>query len=170
MSQTKLIINNNGYKTECILERYNKDAITFGRDPKCDIVINNYKVSAYHGYIYRYNGKWYIKDQNSLNGILINGVKVTEIDLRNGAKIILDRQVLSDSVIIEFQEIQGVGYQGNAPQNAAYQRGPQQNAGYQSSPQQNAGYQSSPQQNTGYRGNGAHLQLLRHRDHSQIKV
>ena len=156
MSQTKLIINNNGYKTECILERYNKDAITFGRDPKCDIVINNYKVSAYHGYIYRYNGKWYIKDQNSLNGILINGVKVTEIDLRNGARIILDRQVLSDSVIIEFQEIQGVGYQGNAPQNAAYQRGPQQNAGYQSSPQQGVGYRGNGAQSMSYQQGSAY--------------
>lgn len=140
MSQTKLIINNNGYRSEYILERFGKDAITFGSDTRCDIVLNNAKVSAYHGYIYRYNGKWYIKDQNSLNGILINGVKITESELRNGARVTLDRFVANDSVTIYFQE-NNTGYQ------PAMQYNPQGNAqrNVQGAMQRNV--QGTPQRN-----------------------
>ena len=143
MNQTRLIISSNGYKTEHILESFNKDAITFGRDPRCDIVINNQKVSTYHGYIYRYQGKWYIKDQNSLNGILINNVKITESELRDGARITLDRYVAADSVVMEFRVTQqNPGYQGAAYQNQGYRQPagqPAQNPAmrYQSPPPQN---------------------------------
>ena len=145
MSQTKLIINSNGYRTVHILESFNKDAITFGRDPRCDIVINNQKVSNYHGYIYRYNGKWYIKDHESANGILINNVKVTESELRSGAKITLDKYIAPDSVMMDFVvEVQSAAYQGAA--NSGYQAG--QNSGmryqsYQNNQTPVAGYQNN---------------------------
>ena len=152
MSQTKLIINSNGYRTVHILESFNKDAITFGRDPRCDIVINNQKVSNYHGYIYRYNGKWYIKDHESANGILINNVKVTESELRSGAKITLDKYIAPDSVMMDFVvEVQSAAYQGAA--NSGYQAG--QNAGmrYQNSQTPGAGYQNNQGSGMRYQSN-----------------
>ena len=181
MSQTKLIISNNGANKEYILESFNKDAITFGRDDGCDIVIKNPKVSGYHGYIYRYNGSWYIQDHNSTNGMLINNMSGVTSELVNGLKITLDRTSFADSAMIYVQVItaaggaaagaaggvvadgmddrtvmSGVNYQSTSQAGAGQSR-PQTGAGQQTG-YAGGGYQSRPQagagQQTGYTGGG----------------
>lgn len=54
------------------------DKITFGRAEDCDIVIEDkYKiVSRYHGYLLIAGHKVYIVDDNSKNGIQVNGKRI----------------------------------------------------------------------------------------------
>ena len=162
MSQTKLIISNNGANKEYILESFNKDAITFGRDDGCDIVIKNPKVSGYHGYIYRYNGSWYIQDHNSTNGMLINNMSGVTSELVNGLKITLDRTSSADSAMIYVQVITAVGgaaagAAGGVVADGMDDRTVMSGVNYQSTSQAGAG-QSRPQtgagQQTGYAGGG----------------
>ena len=52
------------------LDSFNKEAISFGRSTDCDIQIQKPYVSRCHGYFYRQNGSWFVKDNNSTNGLI----------------------------------------------------------------------------------------------------
>lgn len=59
-----------------------------GRDPDNDLVISNERVSHFHAEISRENGIWQILDKKSLNGISLNGTKITNISpLRPGDRL-----------------------------------------------------------------------------------
>jgi hypothetical protein len=49
-----------------------------GRRESCDIVLRFSNVSAHHCQLTVNGGYWYIRDQNSRNGIKVNGKRVTE--------------------------------------------------------------------------------------------
>lgn len=50
--------------------------LTVGRSEACDIVINSPNVSRCHCTIYRERGTVYIRDDKSLNGVIVNGKKI----------------------------------------------------------------------------------------------
>ena len=56
----------------------NKPLITVGRDDNSNICIKNNYISRHHFSIKYENGNYKIIDNNSNNGILINGKKVQE--------------------------------------------------------------------------------------------
>lgn len=58
------------------LDSFNKEAISFGRSTDCDIQIQKPYVSRCHGYFYRQNGSWFVKDNNSTNGLIYKKQKV----------------------------------------------------------------------------------------------
>ena len=58
------------------LDSYGKDVIFFGRSSECDIRLNRPYVSRRHGIFYKQNGKWFIKDAGSLNGIFGENGKI----------------------------------------------------------------------------------------------
>jgi MoxR-like ATPase len=54
-----------------------KDSITVGRDPECDIVINKNDASRKHAQIFREGDKFYIEDLQSVNGSFVNSTPIT---------------------------------------------------------------------------------------------
>lgn len=66
------------------------DVMTLGRGRDNDIQVkNDSKVSRYHCKLYRRNGNFYIEDNKSANGTLVNGELVTERRLFGGEEIII---------------------------------------------------------------------------------
>jgi hypothetical protein len=66
------------------------DVLTLGRGRDNDIQVkNDSKVSRYHCKLYRRNGNFYIEDNKSANGTLVNGELITERRLFGGEEIII---------------------------------------------------------------------------------
>lgn len=67
-----------------------------GRDKKtCDIWINDERVSRQHAKIYSIEGRYFIEDMNSLNGVFVNRERIkSSIGLLPGDEIILPPQKL----------------------------------------------------------------------------
>jgi chaperonin cofactor prefoldin len=70
-------------------ERYrmNKDAITIGRAPECDIQIATDFVSRQHATIRREDREMVIEDESSTNGVYVNAVRVQRQALADGDEI-----------------------------------------------------------------------------------
>jgi pSer/pThr/pTyr-binding forkhead associated (FHA) protein len=72
-----------------------KDEITIGRKPGNDIHIDNAAVSGLHAKIIKdAEGNYFIEDQNSTNGTLVNGNRISKIQLNNGDDIIVGKHDL----------------------------------------------------------------------------
>lgn len=74
-AQAKLIIRIAGHEPlSALLER---DTITLGRDPSCDIPLPSPFVSRLHARIEKHDDGHFISDAGSRNGTLLNGSEVT---------------------------------------------------------------------------------------------
>ncbi len=72
------------------------EAITLGRASDCTIPIKDRFLSRRHAEIVFERGTWYVRDCGSVNGTLVNGVKIAEpVPLRAG-----DRIALGDSEVV----------------------------------------------------------------------
>ena len=60
---------------------------TIGRAPLNHIVIDNPTVSAQHAIIARSAGSYRLQDLHSTNGTQVNGVPISEVELKDGDKI-----------------------------------------------------------------------------------
>jgi pSer/pThr/pTyr-binding forkhead associated (FHA) protein len=63
------------------------DAVTIGRAPSNDIVIDHPTVSAQHARLTKSPSGYRIKDLESTNGTQINGVSISDAELKDGAEI-----------------------------------------------------------------------------------
>jgi pSer/pThr/pTyr-binding forkhead associated (FHA) protein len=64
-----------------------------GRDPaQSDIVISELIVSKLHCIIYSQGERFFIKDNDSTNGVYVNHEKVAEQELKNGDSILLGKK------------------------------------------------------------------------------
>ena len=61
--------------------------VMIGRAALNQIVINHPTVSAQHAMLLRVGASYWLKDLNSTNGTLINGVLATDAELNDGDKI-----------------------------------------------------------------------------------
>lgn len=52
-------------------------SVSIGRDESCDITLPHVSVSKFHAQIICDNGSFYIVDNNSTNGVIVNGVPVS---------------------------------------------------------------------------------------------
>ena len=69
---------------------FTSDALTIGRGRENDIQIkNDSKVSRYHCKLFRRGNNFYIEDQKSSNGSLVNGELITDRRLFGGEEIII---------------------------------------------------------------------------------
>jgi pSer/pThr/pTyr-binding forkhead associated (FHA) protein len=50
--------------------------ITLGRDPQCEVYLEDETVSAYHARLSYHHGQWWLEDLESTNGTTLNGEKV----------------------------------------------------------------------------------------------
>jgi phosphoserine phosphatase RsbU/P len=72
------------------------DLITLGRASDCTIPIKDRFLSRRHAEIVRDRGTWFVRDCGSVNGTLVNGVKIADpVPLRPG-----DRIALGDSEVV----------------------------------------------------------------------
>ena len=55
-----------------------KQELLIGRRESCDIVLRFANVSAHHCKLVARAGYWYVVDQNSRNGVKVNGVRIDE--------------------------------------------------------------------------------------------
>jgi hypothetical protein len=58
--------------------------VTIGRDPSCDVFLNDMTVSRKHSIIERLGSRIVVRDNNSLNGTWVDGRIVEEADLVEG--------------------------------------------------------------------------------------
>lgn len=64
--------------------------ITIGRDPDNDVVVDNKLASRHHALIQKIKNAYFIKDTNSTNGTMVNGVRIPKdkyVKLNGGDKI-----------------------------------------------------------------------------------
>ncbi|MBQ0012402.1 MAG: type VII secretion protein EssC [Clostridiales bacterium] len=75
--------------------------ITIGREPDNIICFSFQAVSSHHATLYRRNGKWLLIDKGSRNGTYVNGLKVSECELKIGDVIfIMGLKVIIGDVFI----------------------------------------------------------------------
>ena len=53
------------------------DSIVIGRQPYCDLVLNNNAISREHAKLEKKNGVWYVEDLQSRNGVWLNGKRLS---------------------------------------------------------------------------------------------
>jgi pSer/pThr/pTyr-binding forkhead associated (FHA) protein len=63
------------------------DGSRVGRDPRVDVAVLHASVSSEHAQFKYADGKWSIVDNTSRNGTEVEGQRITEADLKNGATI-----------------------------------------------------------------------------------
>jgi len=66
-------INQNG---ETINQQFNSPEIIIGRDPSCELPVNDEMVSARHARLSYHNNQWWIEDLQSTNGTFLNEERV----------------------------------------------------------------------------------------------
>lgn len=64
-----------------------KSKTLLGRDPSCDVCLDDSLVSSEHAIVVRSNGGYILEDLNSRNGTRVEGESVQKKRLKNGSKI-----------------------------------------------------------------------------------
>ncbi len=79
-----------------VLQTYSirKDTISIGRARDNEIVVENLSVSRNHARIRREDGKYVVVDLNSANGSFVNGVKITQVELKDNDIISIGKHKL----------------------------------------------------------------------------
>jgi len=67
--------------------KFNKDVILIGRDPTCDIQIDNVGISRHHCRIERQGNIYILSDLASGNGTFVGGQRITKHNLNDGDEI-----------------------------------------------------------------------------------
>lgn len=62
----------------------NNDSLSIGRNPECDVFLNDMTVSRLHATITRENDRFQITDANSYNGVWINNESIESAVLSEG--------------------------------------------------------------------------------------
>lgn len=68
-----------------------EDEVSVGRDPRCDILLDDSTVSRSHAVFRRVNGGFNVVDAGSLNGTYVNRQRVDSLCLRNGDEIMIGK-------------------------------------------------------------------------------
>jgi pSer/pThr/pTyr-binding forkhead associated (FHA) protein len=76
---------------EIVLLPLNADLVHIGRSPAAEIVLDDASVSRRHALIARRGERTVILDDRSLNGITLNGTRVSEAELHDGDTVAIGR-------------------------------------------------------------------------------
>ncbi len=71
--------------------KVNADATSIGRNPQCDIFLNDMTVSRLHASIKQVGGAYVIRDEQSFNGVWVNNASVSQKTLEAGDFIQIGR-------------------------------------------------------------------------------
>ncbi len=73
---------------QAISRAFSQPEVTLGRDPICDILLNEEIVSAHHAKLSYHHNQWWLEDLNSTNGTSLNEVRLnTATVLTSGDEI-----------------------------------------------------------------------------------
>ena len=72
-----------------------------GRSHTADVVLEDPSVSRRHALVVRREGRTVVLDDRSLNGVLLNGERVSEAPLSHGDEIVLGR------IAVQYVEVAG---------------------------------------------------------------
>ncbi|MBO9310878.1 MAG: FHA domain-containing protein [Chloroflexus sp.] len=73
----QLVVTRSGQSGVAVGKVFPLNPITvIGRNPNCDIVLNDSFLSSEHARLERRNGVWWLEDLNSTNGTFLNGFEV----------------------------------------------------------------------------------------------
>jgi len=83
-----------------------KPRVTFGRNPKNVVQLNDNGMSGFHAEIAREGGAYVLRDLGSTNGTLVDGEPVSETALQHGARIRMGntRFVFVDPTVSDFEK------------------------------------------------------------------
>lgn len=87
-----------------------KEALTIGRRPECDIHIDNLAVSGRHARVMTIAGSSFLEDLESTNGTFVNGKKVAKHPLSNGDLIMIGKHSLRFSSEVAPREKGGASF------------------------------------------------------------
>jgi pSer/pThr/pTyr-binding forkhead associated (FHA) protein len=79
---------------EVVLMPLASDLVHIGRSPSADVVLDDSSVSRRHALVARRGERTVILDDRSLNGVHVNGARVSEADLEDGDTIVLGHVTL----------------------------------------------------------------------------
>lgn len=99
------IFDANRLPSTVALSSFQKDEISFGRNENYDIPLQSRIVSReQHGRIILKNGKWYIEDLNSRNGLVYNNTNIKLKQINDGDLIRIDdsMETIADGVLFVF--------------------------------------------------------------------
>lgn len=93
-------------KHQPTLRYFNQAQITIGRDPGCDIPLQDDTISAQHSHLIYHHNQWWLEDLASTNGTRLNNTLITQPTvITSGDEIQCGEAVLtislSENVIIE---------------------------------------------------------------------
>lgn len=74
---------------------FDKDQVTIGRAPDCDVVIDNLGVSRVHAQIERVGEVFILRDLKSNNGTFVRGEKIQKYNLNNGDEFFLGKHSIT---------------------------------------------------------------------------
>ena len=88
-----------------ILEQFNKEVVSFGRQPDNDIILDLDFISRIHGVFFMEDGTWYVQDLGSTNGLLVNGVYIDQpYAIKEGDCICIQRKDGEESISIYISQ------------------------------------------------------------------
>lgn len=71
-----------------------KDTFIIGRSRTCDLVIPSSKISRQHVGVVRENGRYFIEDLGSANGLFKNGAQIDKEPVESGSEYMLSDEVI----------------------------------------------------------------------------
>ena len=81
--------------------RIDKEVVNIGRDPGCDITLDNLGISRQHAQIRLVQGKYLLADNHSTNGTLLNGHSIQSAEINPGDLIQVGKFDLTFQVVEE---------------------------------------------------------------------
>jgi pSer/pThr/pTyr-binding forkhead associated (FHA) protein len=79
--------------------RDDKERISIGRLPACDVVVDNLALSREHALIVRERGEWLLRDLGSRNGVFVNGQRKPVHALASGDVIGLGKYTIAVTLV-----------------------------------------------------------------------
>ena len=74
---------------------FDKEAVCIGRDPDCEVAIDNIGVSRRHATIERANDEYILTDLKSHNGTFVQGSRIYHHQLQDGDEFFIGKYSLS---------------------------------------------------------------------------
>ena len=81
----RLVVNRE--EADLVTHELTRDIVTIGSAPLNHIVIDDPAVSAQHAILARFADSYRLEDLHSTNGTQVNGVSITDTELKDGDKI-----------------------------------------------------------------------------------